>query len=142
MRGGYGIYYDRISTRYANTQLFNYPYFALGVGLVNNVFAPLNPTVLRTSANPFIPLPQPSQFPTATTIPSPLGITVPVANLPIAGVFVDPNLETPYVQQYNLGIQGEFADNFVWEFGYVGNRGTSFASVTRNQPFRIRRQYI
>ena len=27
MRGGYGVYYDRISTRYANTQLFNYPYF-------------------------------------------------------------------------------------------------------------------
>ncbi len=133
VRGGYGIYYDRISTRYANTQLFNYPYFALGVGLVNNAAAPTVP-IFRTSANPFIPLPQPSQFPTATTVPSPLAAGVPVVGLPIAGVFVDPELQTPYIQQYNLGVQGEFADNFVWEFGYVGNRGTHLLQViTLNQ---------
>jgi outer membrane receptor protein involved in Fe transport len=43
-RGGYGIYYDRFSTRYANTQLLNYPYLALAVGL---------PGVLRTMSDPF-----------------------------------------------------------------------------------------
>ena len=135
VRGGYGIYYDRISTRYANTQLFNYPYFALGVGLVNNVLAPILPATFRTSANPFIPLPPPSQFPTAATVPSPLSIGVPVVGLPIAGVFVDPELQTPYVQQYNFGLQGEFANNFVWDFGYVGNRGTHLLQViTLNQP--------
>ena len=134
VRGGYGIYYDRISTRYANTQLFNYPYFALGVGLVNNGLAPVLPAVFRTSANPFVPIPQPSQFPTAANVPSPLSPLSP-AGFPIAGVFVDPDLETPYIQQYNLGVQGEFADNFVWEFGYVGNRGTHLLQViTLNQP--------
>ena len=134
LRGGYGIYYDRISTRYANTQLFNYPYFALGVGLVNNVLAPVLPTVFRLSANPFVPIPAPSQFPTATSIPSPLTPLSP-AGFPIAGVFVDPELETPYVQQYNFGLQGEFADNFVWDFGYVGNTGTHLLQViTLNQP--------
>ena len=135
VRAGYGIYYDRISTRYANTQLFNYPYFALGVGLVNNVLAPILPATFRTSANPFIPLPSPTQFPTATTVPSPLSIGVPVVGLPIAGVFVDPELQTPYVQQYNFGLQGEFANNFVWDFGYVGNRGTHLLQIiTLNQP--------
>ncbi|MFZ0063753.1 MAG: TonB-dependent receptor, partial [Pyrinomonadaceae bacterium] len=30
VRGGYGIYYDRFSTRFINTQLFNFPYLGLG----------------------------------------------------------------------------------------------------------------
>lgn len=134
VRGGYGIYYDRISTRYANTQLFNYPYFSLGVGLVNNVLAPAFPTVFRPSATPFVPIPQPTQFPVAPTVPSPLTPLSP-AGFPIAGVFVDPELETPFVQQYNFGLQGEFGKNFVWELGYVGNRGTHLLQIiTLNQP--------
>ena len=56
-RGGYGVYYDRISTRFANTQLFNFPYLAVGVG----VFRPL--------ATPFAAVPQPGAFPTAATVP-------------------------------------------------------------------------
>src|SRR4030095_13293055 len=60
VRGGYGGYFDRISTRYANTQLFNFPYLALGVG----VFRPL--------ATPFAAVPQPGAFPTAATVPRPL----------------------------------------------------------------------
>jgi hypothetical protein len=133
LRGGYGIYYDRISTRYANTQLFNYPYFALGVGVVNNAFAPA--LGLRSAANPFIPLPLPSTFPTAATVPSPLAAGVPFVGVPIAGVFVDPELQTPYVHQFNLGTQIQLGHNFVAEFGYVGNRGTHLLQViTINQP--------
>lgn len=126
VRGGYGIYYDRISTRYANTQLFNYPYFALGVGL---------PGVLRTPADPFIPLPLPSQFPVAANIPSPLSPLSPLVGVPIAGVYVDPNLKTPYVQQYNIGLQWELWRNFVLDFGYVGNKGTNLLQIiSPNQP--------
>lgn len=127
VRGGYGIYYDRISTRYANTQLFNYPYFALGVGL---------PGLLQTFASPYLNLPQPSAFPVGATIPSPLTpLAFPTVGVPIAGVFIDPNLETPYIQQYNLGVQWEFAKNTVLEVGYVGNKGTHLLQVlTLNQP--------
>lgn len=134
IRGGYGIYYDRISTRYANTQLFNYPYFGLGVGLVNNL-VPQPSAIFRTAANPFIPLPQPSAFPVATTVPSPLSPLAPIVGVPIAGVFVDPELQTPYVQQYNLGAQIALPKNFVAEFGFVGNKGTHLLQViTLNQP--------
>jgi hypothetical protein len=126
VRGGYGIYYDRISTRFANTQLFNYPYFALGVGL---------PGILRTLQNPFIPLPTPSQFPTAATIPSPLSPLSPLVGVPIAGVYVDPDLQTPYVEQYNIGLQWEFWNNFVFDVGYVGNRGRHLLQLlSPNQP--------
>lgn len=125
LRGGYGLYYDRISTRYANTQLFNFPYFALGVGL---------PGFTQTFASPFVNIPTPSSFPVATTIPSPLA-PISAIGVPIAGVFVDPNLDTPFVHQFNAGVQWELGRNFVLDVGYVGNRGRHlFQLVTLNQP--------
>ncbi|HEY8562991.1 MAG TPA: TonB-dependent receptor [Pyrinomonadaceae bacterium] len=126
LRGGYGIYYDRISTRFANTQLFNYPYFALGVGL---------PGLLRPPADPFVPLPAPSQFPIVPSLPSPLAPLAPFVGVPVAGVYVDPDLSTPYVQQYNIGVQWEIWNNFVWDIGYVGNKGTHLLQlISPNQP--------
>lgn len=125
-RGGYGIYYDRFSTRYANTQLLNYPYLALAVGL---------PGVLRTMSDPFIPVPQPGQFPVNPTIPSPLSPLSPIVGVPISGIFIDPNLRTPYVHQYNANVQWEFANDFLLEAGYVGSKGTKLLQViTLNQP--------
>lgn len=126
LRGGYGIYYDRFSSRYASTQLLNYPYFALAVGL---------PGILRTFANPFIPVPQPSAFPLNPTIPSPLTPFSPIVGVPISGLFVDPELSTPYVQQYNANIQWELIKDYLLEVGYVGSKGTKLLhSVTLNQP--------
>lgn len=129
IRGGYGIYYDRFSTRFINTQLFNFPYLALGVGL---------PGLLRTFADPFVPLPAPSAFPSAATIPSVLSPLAPFVGVPVSGVFVDPNLRTPYVQQFNLGVQWEFAKNTVLEVGYVGNKGTKLLQIINvNQPIYV-----
>lgn len=36
---------------------------------------------------------------------------------------IDPNLRTPYVQQWNLGIERELLPNTVFEVRYVGNHG-------------------
>lgn len=125
-RGGYGIYYDKFSTRYANTQLLNYPYLALAVGL---------PGVLRTFADPFIPLPQPGAFPVNPTIPSPLSPLSPLLGVPISGIFIDPELRTPYIQQYNANIQWEVFKDYLLEVGYVGSKGTKLLQVvTLNQP--------
>jgi hypothetical protein len=125
-RGGYGIYYDRLSTRYANTQLLNFPYLALAVGL---------PGVLRPLASPFIPVPQPNQFPVNPTVPSPLAPLAPVVGVPISGIFIDPDLRTPYVQQYNANVQWEFYKDYLLEVGYVGSKGTKLLQVvTLNQP--------
>lgn len=122
MRGGYGIYYDRISTRYANTQLFNFPYYAIGVGL---------PGFNTTFANPFPAMPLPSAFPTAATIPSPLAGSL----VSVSGVFIDPELKTPYLQQYNFGFQWNFARDYLFDVGYVGNKGTNLLQVILlNQP--------
>jgi hypothetical protein len=126
LRGGYGIYYDRFSARYANTQLLNYPYFALAVGL---------PGLLRTFADPFIPVPQPGAFPLTPTIPSPLSPLSPIVGVPISGLFVDPELSTPYVQQYNANVQWELFKDYLLEVGYVGSKGTKLLQVVSlNQP--------
>jgi hypothetical protein len=133
LRGGYGIYYDRLSTRYANTQLLNYPYLALAVGVVN----PLGGIVpgLRPYSSPFVPVPQPTQFPVATTIPSPLSPLTPLVGVPISGIFISPDLRTPYIQQYNTNVQWEFADDYLLEVGYVGASGRKLLQViTLNQP--------
>jgi len=37
---------------------------------------------------------------------------------------IDPNLKTPYVQQWNFGIEHEILPNTAVEIRYVGNRGT------------------
>ncbi|HKQ52436.1 MAG TPA: TonB-dependent receptor, partial [Pyrinomonadaceae bacterium] len=130
VRGGYGIYYDRPSTRLVNTQLLNYPYFALGFGLV----APVGSPVFRPLSNPFVNLPPPGQFPVAATIPSPLSPLAPVVGLPIVGLFVDQDMRTPYVQQYNLNVQYEFVKDWLLEVGYVGAKGTKLLQVaTLNQ---------
>ena len=126
VRGGYGLYYDRFSTRYANTQLLNYPYLALAVGL---------PGIFRTLADPFIPVPLPNAFPVNPTIPSPLSPLSPAVGVPISGIFIDPKLRTPYVQQFNANVQWEFYKDYLLEVGYVGSKGTKLLQViTLNQP--------
>jgi hypothetical protein len=124
LRGGYGVYYDRISTRYANSQLFNYPYYSLPVSVVS----PIVFTGLRPATAPFFPVPSPSSFPLNGNVPSPLGNA-------ISGVFVDPKLRTPYIQQYNLGIQWTFGRDYLLDVGYVGSKGTKLLQIiTLNQP--------
>jgi hypothetical protein len=131
LRGGYGLYYDRISTRYANLQLLNYPYLALAVGVVSPTVLP----GLRQLNSPFVPVPQPNAFPVNPTIPSPLSPLTPFVGVPISGIYINPDLATPYIQQYNLSGQWEFAKNYLLEIGYVGNKGTKlFQVLTLNQP--------
>ena len=44
---------------------------------------------------------------------------------PAAALFtIDPRLRTPYVQQWNVGVQHEIAKNTVLDVSYVGNKGT------------------
>ena len=48
-----------------------------------------------------------------------------LATNPTAALFaVDPSLRTPYVQQWNVGIQHEVFRSTVLDFRYVGNKGT------------------
>jgi hypothetical protein len=69
-------------------------------------------------------------FPTGAvvscTAPSPCNLTA-----------VDPNLATPYIVNWNLGVQHAFTTNFSLEVGYVGNHGdrlTGFRDLNQIDP--------
>ncbi|PYS56611.1 MAG: hypothetical protein DMF74_28160, partial [Acidobacteria bacterium] len=43
---------------------------------------------------------------------------------PVGGNYVDPNLVSPYVQNWSLGIQRQLTNNITLEVRYVGNKAT------------------
>jgi len=123
VRGGYGIYYDRPNSRIANNQILDFPYFTLAQAFTTPI------------AEPFVQVPQPSSFPLEFNNSAIFPLGGPPAFLPAAvaggiqpvsanGLFLDiHNFRTPYVQQYSLGVQEEFAHNWMLDVSYVGSAG-------------------
>ena len=123
VRGGYGVYYDRANSRLLNNQLLDFPYFTLAQAFTTPI------------ANPFVQVPQPSAFPLLFNNPAIFPFGGPPAFLPAAvlggfqpvaanGIFPDiHDFRTPYVQQYSLGIQDEFAKDWMLDVAYVGSEG-------------------
>ena len=127
VRGGYGIYYDRANSRLLNNQILDFPYYTLAQALLTPI------------SNPFVQVPQPSAFPLAfnnaalfpfggppallpqaPTALSPFGIAVVSAN----GIYPDiHDFRTPYIQQFSLGVQNEFAKNWMLDLSYDGAAG-------------------
>jgi len=117
IRGGFGMYYDRFSDRFANLQVFNYPYDTVA-GLVSAGFF----------ATPFPNLAGYS-FPLAAQAPAPIpfyfdGVAFPlIGQNPINGFFPAPNMVTPYTLAYNFDVQWSPAPTWLVDIGYLGNRG-------------------
>ena len=119
LRGGYGIYYDRPSGDFAESQLGQQPF-----SLQQLSFNAQNAGA--TLASPFDPLlPPTSSFP------------IYQPRLAGGGAFtsgVSPHVIDPYTQEYNLNVQYAFAKDFLLEVGYVGTHTThSPGSVEFNQ---------
>jgi hypothetical protein len=126
VRGGYGVYYDRANSRLLNNQVLNFPYYTLAQAF----FTPI--------ATPFVNVPPPTSYPLtfnspafpfggppailtqAPTFLNPTGAAVVSAN----GIYPDiHDFRTPYIQQFSLGIQNEFAHNWMLDVSYVGSIG-------------------
>ncbi len=107
LRGGYGIYFDRLSAGLVEN-LVNQPPFAQSQTLSNAQNGGSSEQV------PFAPtLPQNSKYP--LFVPRvPGGAQTLYA--------VDPNISDPYTQEYNLNLQTSFAHDYLVEVGYVGTR--------------------
>ncbi|MGH9913669.1 MAG: TonB-dependent receptor domain-containing protein [Pyrinomonadaceae bacterium] len=112
LRGGYGIYYQRLTGQVAVQSIANLPFAQTDTrsGPANSDATfenPVNPPGPPLSSFPlFIPR-------TATSTISPVAISTGV--------------RSPYVQQYGLNLQYEFAPDFLLEVGYVGSKGTRLA---------------
>ncbi|HKV33619.1 MAG TPA: TonB-dependent receptor [Pyrinomonadaceae bacterium] len=95
LRGGYGIYYDQ--------SFLNVPLFA-----VQQANPEIYAQFINDAANLTIDSPPPA-------IPSPLINPVPNTR----GRMLDPDFESPYTQQWNLGYAQELGNNMALEFDYV-----------------------
>lgn len=101
LRGGYSVFYGSNIAWEGNHMRGNYP-FALGQ---NHNF---NKTVLEYSLD--------APYPDLST------------STPSAQHTARRDNAMPYVQQWNLGIQRQLAEDLMWEVNYVGSKGTRLSS--------------
>ena len=109
VRGGYGIYFDRMSGDLAEQTVGQPPFsFKQSLAGAQNGGA--------TFQQPYVPaLPLTSAFPVFLD-------RVPGGGLSLAAI--SPRLRDPYIQQYDLNFQTELNRNLLFELGYVGAKST------------------
>ncbi|MDQ3133179.1 MAG: carboxypeptidase-like regulatory domain-containing protein, partial [Acidobacteriota bacterium] len=163
LRGGYGVFFDRPSSAFINTVFSNYPFLreievSAPTRLINigTAFSQQNPEL---GLNNFLP----SRIQLVSTSgaisyvirdntgvtrdanggTNPVDLATGQPSLGnIAETFefraVDRNLRTPYIQQWNLGVQYELRNNLLLEARYVGTKGTKLLqAVALNQVFDL-----
>lgn len=119
IRGGYSWIYgnDSIVTSINNAAVGN-----AGFGRTALTFINLNGR-LSTSAIPTVPLPATPTFPRSY-----LENNAPGIGTFFGTVFgIDPKLQTPKIEQYNVSFQREFFGNTALEIRYVGTRSDNLA---------------
>ncbi|MBM3764267.1 MAG: TonB-dependent receptor plug [Acidobacteria bacterium] len=125
LRGGYGIYFDRLSNQLGLLEALSLPGY-VRTDLQGSAGA------AATLADPFPALPQRSEFPITPVLYSPPY----TANRPAIGLnAVDPTLRTPYLQQWGLNAQYQISPATLVELGYQGTKGSRLATQRLiNQP--------
>jgi len=115
LRGGYGIYFDRLSAGLAESLVSQAPFSTqqLFSGSQNggaSLQAPFDPL-----------LPSESSYPIFMPRLAGGGATI---------VGISTNVRSPYTQEYNLNTQVGFARDYLFELGYVGTRSLHVAGCT------------
>jgi len=110
IRGAYGVFYSHTVRQGREGLLgFNPPF------LVDNL--------LQTSVTGAAAVASAAPFRLVNGYPN--GLLDPNSLSPTIGRRAqDPNQRSPYIQQYNFGIQYEFKNDMLFEIAYVGNKGT------------------
>ena len=116
LRGGYGIYYNQGALATSEGLYFNPPYFNLGV------YFPAPGLPLLTLADPF-----PSSFP---------------VSIPQSATAYQRDLQTPWMEHWNVNVQRQYGTARAIEVAYVGSRGHESRQRTRRRirPRRARRR--
>ncbi len=120
--------------------------YAISYVIDNNITTILNATTGNSGLNQEVNLPDISGTLNGAgrvkiTTPAykvPRTIVDNIALDPTSALFaIDPNLKTPYVQQWNLSVEREILPDTVVEVRYVGNRGTKLTRGIDTNQVRI-----
>ena len=117
--GGYGIYYDRVTLELITLERgLDGRALPIAVRAGNALTAPNGQPIFLDQNGRFVP--------GAPTFANPFsGFILPGAGA--SGInIIDNDLQNPMIQQSNLGLQWEFARNFVLRADYLHNFGTNF----------------
>jgi hypothetical protein len=112
LRGGYGIYFDRLSAGLAESLLSNPPFS------ISQLFAGAQNAGATLQA-PFSPL-----------LPSESSYPIFIPRIPGGGptvVGMSSHFTEPYTEEYNLNTQFQLAHDYLFEVGYVGTRSVHVA---------------
>lgn len=123
VRGGYGIFYQRVSNQGQFLSFAGPPLAEFSVLVFPTLFG------IANFNNPFPALPLAGQFPVTPVVPGTADLLRGVP--PISLTSLDPHLRTPYVQQFNVTLQWQAAKDFLFELGYVGTKGTKLLRQVR-----------
>lgn len=128
-RGGYGVFYESIN---ADALAQENPPFAGNAsafnGRIEDPFGSIGqaaPPVETTGSFGCVRI---TQYP---------GFRCDLFPLPVGGVFIDPDLRSPYVQSFNLGVQRQISSDFLVEASYVGKIGTKILALRTYNPARF-----
>jgi hypothetical protein len=123
VRGGYGIFFERITGSFANSLRQSSPLFR------ENQLDDLGDW--NTVPNDIPPFPIPDFTvgfddgePQLETTDNP-GVNFEAFEAQL----VSPDLVTPYMQQWNLSVQWQFLPDWLLEVGYIGSKGTNLMQM-------------
>lgn len=156
LRGGYGLFYDRPSAAFINTIFSNYPFLREVEITVPSRNVPIDSAFSNTPTNisldqwlPFRIL-RSSGANGSYQIRDNTPVTTDARGVPFGGGItgnvaetfefraIDRDLKTPFVHQWNAGVQYEFAKNFLFEARYVGTAGRNLLqSLALNQGYDL-----
>ena len=143
VRGGYGIFYDRISAAFMNTVFSNYPHLREAEITRPSGQIPFADAWGQQRINGQIPAFD-RWFPFFIAFNGSYGLFdstgVPAGNPAETLEFraIDKNLNTPYYHQWNIGYQFQLMDTLAVEVRYNGSRGRDLLLATAlNEPWDL-----
>lgn len=155
-RGGYGLFYDRPSAAFINTVFSNYPFLREVEITVPSGNIPIatafsnTPTTIPLNAWLPFRVVRGSGATGSYVIRDNTPVTSDSRGVPFSGGLtgnvaetfefraIDRNVQTPFIHQWNVGVQYEFIKDFLFEARYVGTAGRNLLQSTAlNQGYDL-----